>query len=370
MAEVTIPNGIGEVDAAWMTAALRDAGTIADTTSVSALEATQVGQGVGLMGEIFVAALTYEGDAGDAPASVVVKLPATAEANREQGIALGMYEAECRFYDEMVERTGEGLPVIHQSKIVSGTGDFVIVMEDLSYLDQVDQTVGMSLDQARAAVRSLAGVHAAWWDDVADDSSVGWIPSATGERIAMVDQMLPPIWEITQQGFADFIPAEGGKELGDAFSTNYLNLMAGLSARSPWTLCHQDYRVDNMLFGDPAKDEVVIIDWQGMGRGPGAYDVAYILGGSLPIDVRREHEESLVASYHERLVASGVAGYTLGQMWDDYRYAHLLGGLATSLFAAGTLDLSNERGVQLIGGMLKRHMTAALDHGGFAASGL
>ena len=50
--------------------------------------------------------------------------------------------------------------------IVSGTADFVIVMEDLGRLELVDQAAGMSVDQAKAAARVLADIHAAWWDDV------------------------------------------------------------------------------------------------------------------------------------------------------------------------------------------------------------
>ena len=48
----------------------------------------------------------------------------------------------------------------------------------------------------------------------------------------------------------------------------------------------------------------------------------------------------------------------------DYGFAHLIGGLATSVFAGGTLDLNNERGKELITMMSERHVTAALDHGG------
>lgn len=318
------------------------------------------------MGEIFVAALTLSGAGDAAPTSVVVKLPAAAEENRQQGIALGMYEAEVRFYSELVEATGAGVPAIYHSNIVSGTGDFVIVMEDLSHLEQVEQSKGMSVEQARAGVVVLADIHTAWWGKV-QGGDLDWIPSMDGDRIAMVNQMLPDIWTMFLAGFEDRLPP-GGKELGAVFSQNYLKLMAELSARSPWTMAHQDYRVENMMFGDPTKNEVVVIDWQGMGRGPGAYDLAYFLGGSLTIENRRAHEEALVGTYHERLVANGIGDYTAEQCWNDYRYAHLLGGLAVSIFGGGTLDLSNERGFELMADMANRHMTAALDHGGFDMS--
>ena len=81
--------------------------------------------------------------------------------------------------------------------------------------------------------------------------------------------------------------------------------------------------------------------------------------------LRRAHEKELVGAYQTQLSTSGVEGYSFENVWEDYRFAHLLGGLATSIFAGGTLDLSNERGVELITMMANRHVTAALDHGGF-----
>ena len=121
-----------------------------------------------------------------------------------------------------------------------------------------------------------------------------------------------------------------------------------------------------MLFGDASKDEVVVIDWQGIGRGPGAYDLAYLIGGSMDIELRRTHERDLVTAYHAELLTQGVSDYSADAAWEDYGFAHLLGGLATSIFAGGTLDLSNERGKELISMMSNRHVTAALDHGGIS----
>ena len=353
-----IPASIDAVTPAWLTRVLHDAGALPAAGSVRGRNATQIGQGVGLMGEIFRVELEYGGDGGDAPASVVVKLPATAEANRAQGVALGMYEAEVRFYAELGPRTPSGLPTIYRSAIEPGTADFVIVMEDLGRLSLVDQATGMSVAQAGAAVRVLAEVHAAWWGKV-ETPELEWIPSMVHDRIRMVDGILPQVWPGFAAAFADALP-EGGLELGEAFSRSYFKLQEGFVTR-PWTLAHQDYRVENMLFGDPSADEVVVIDWQGLGRGPGAYDVAYVLGGSLPIEDRRTHERDLVAQYHRRLTSKGV-DYDLDQVWDDYCYAQALGGLATTLFAGATLDLSNERGRALVASMAQRHFTAALDH--------
>ena len=354
----TIPSSIADVTAGWLDAVLHRSGAAPGAARVTSMRPTQIGQGIGIMGEIHRVELEYDGDPVDAPSSVVVKLPSAFEGNRAQGIALGMYEAEVRFYTELGPRTPSGLPRIHHAAIVPGTADFVIVMEDLSHLTLVDQVAGMTVDQAAAAVRVLASVHAAWWGRVQTDE-LAWIPSMVHDRIRMVDQLLPQVWPGFAATFGDALPA-GGVELGERFSRSYFALQESFVTR-PWTLAHQDYRAENMLFGDPAADEVVVIDWQGLGRGPGAYDVAYVLGGSLPVDERRTHERALVNEYAARLRSHGV-DYDATRVWDDYRYAHALGGLATSVFAGATLDLSNERGRHLIETMAARHFTAALDH--------
>ena len=113
-------------------------------TNVANFESEKIGEGVGLMGDIYRVELNYASNKSDLPPSVVVKLPSSFEENRQQGIALGMFEAEVKFYDELGDATGTGLPNIHYASINSGTAEFVIVMEDLCNLTMVDQAAGMS----------------------------------------------------------------------------------------------------------------------------------------------------------------------------------------------------------------------------------
>ena len=123
-----IPKNIAEVTPEWLSDVLRQ--------PVTDLALTQIGQGVGIMGDIFSAQVEYA-EGGQGPQSVVVKLPSSFEENRAQGVALGMFEAEVRFYNEMASDVTTGLPQIYRADIASGTADFVIVMEDLSDLYMV-----------------------------------------------------------------------------------------------------------------------------------------------------------------------------------------------------------------------------------------
>ena len=47
-------------------------------------------------------------------------------------------------------------------------------------------------------------------------------------------------------------------------------------------LVHGDYRLDNMLFGEPGADRpLTVVDWQTVTWGPAMTDVAYFLGCAL-----------------------------------------------------------------------------------------
>ena len=84
----------------------------------------------------------------------------------------------------------------------------------------------------------------------------------------------------------------------------------------------------------------------------------------MTIDRRREHEAALVHHYCKTFAAAGVTGYSEERAWDDYGFAQLMGGFAVATVTAGTLDLSNERGIELVATMAERHVHTALEHDG------
>ncbi|MEM7288607.1 MAG: phosphotransferase [Actinomycetota bacterium] len=356
MTTPSIPADLGDVSPRWLTDVLRSDGTLDADGAVVALHPRRIGEGVGIMGELHVAELTYEGDHGSAPDSVVVKMPSPFEENREQGVNLGMYEAEVRFYRELAPRTPTGLPTVHMSEIVPGTADFVIVMEDLGDLTFVDQATGMSPDQAQAAVEAIADVHAAWWGKVMVDE-LDWVPMSAGPRIEMVAELLPQVGPIFLERFGDRLGGEAAAH-AEWFIANVLPCYRTLADTAETTLIHSDYRVENIMFSETG--EAVIIDWQGLARGVGTYDVAYTLSGSMQIEDRREHERDLVAAYHRRLTGHGIES-SLDETWSAYCIGQSVGGAATSVFGGATLDLANERGFELIATMAERHFTAAVD---------
>ena len=306
---VAIPNDVSEVSAAWIESALKEGGT--PVGAISSIELKQIGEGIGVMGELYRATITYS--SGTGPASVIVKLPSRAEANRAQGVALGMYEAEVRFYNELAASTNARIPESYFAQIDSGTAKFVVLMEDLGDLSMVVQMDGMSKAETSAAIKTLAGLHASWWGKV-DVPEVEWVPSVVHERIQTFAQMWPMLWEMYVPKFQHVLP-EGAIEFGNWLSINYFKLVEEF-ATSPWTLLHLDYRADNLMFDKDLSDPnaVVVIDWQSVGRGPAGYDLAYLLGGSVTVADRRAHEVEWLHEYHDEITRLGV-DYSFENLW-------------------------------------------------------
>ena len=78
----SIPLTFNEVTPQWL-------GEVLDTYVVN-FESQKIGEGVGLMGDIYRVELDYASNESGLPPSVVVKLPSSFEENRQQGVALGL----------------------------------------------------------------------------------------------------------------------------------------------------------------------------------------------------------------------------------------------------------------------------------------
>ncbi|MGH3678476.1 MAG: phosphotransferase family protein, partial [Mycobacterium sp.] len=118
-----------------------------------------------------------------------------------------------------------------------------------------------------------------------------------------------------------------------------------------FSLMHGDYRLDNMLF-DPDGSRVTVVDWQTVGLGLPARDLAYFTGTSLVPEVRSAIEEDLVGAYHRALLGYGVTDYDLETCWRDYRLGVVQVPLLSALGCA--FAASTERGDEMMVVMLER----------------
>src|SRR5690606_22549556 len=109
---------------------------------------------------------------------------------------------------------------------------------------------------------------------------------------------------------------------------------------------------------DGAEEPLTIIDWQGVMTGNPMIDVAYFLRPNMSPEDAEAHEERLVEAYHETLVESGVRDYSLADCKRDYVLGQVW-VMHRGVLLIGTLDLSHERGMQIVDNAVSRAMRAA-----------
>jgi aminoglycoside/choline kinase family phosphotransferase len=311
------------IDAEWMTQVLGNCGIEA---RVARVEARPVG--TGQTGECTRFQLEYQGHAGEAPQSLIGKFPSSNPASFSVAMASGDYAREVKFYGDLAATALVATPQCYCADIDEGTGEFVLLLEDLAPAEQGDQLAGVTPDQARLVVDEAAKLHGSHWNDPAI-AELDWIklaPRWTGS--------LPSADSLRQ--LADpFCERFAGRlsERGVAVSRRYAERVARYRSlpRKFKCLAHYDFRPDNMMFATPAGGRpVTVVDWQTLSYAAGADDLAFFLAGALPAEVRRQHEPELLERYLGALRALGVTDYEM----EDLRRDYALGGfrlLATAM---------------------------------------
>ncbi len=317
-----------------------------DTGPVSSFTVTPVG--TGQMSQSHRVALEYA-DGGAGPASVVAKFAASDPTSRATGVGMGAYEREIRFYVELAPRLGQALPACHAARFEPQDGWFTLLLEDVAPAVQGDQIAGCTPEQARIALVALAGLHA----PVLGDPGLGATPWLNQPNLldqALLTQLLPGF----EERYAGRVTDEHL-----ALTRRFLASLDGWAGGNapPLGLVHGDYRLDNLLFGEPGSPRpFTAVDWQTVGWGPVMLDASYFLGGGLTVEDRRAHEEELVRAYHEAL---GVPGFSWEQCWEDYRRQSFHGVLMA--VAASMLVQRTERGDEMFMTTLARHAQQAID---------
>ncbi|MEX1254670.1 MAG: phosphotransferase [Dehalococcoidia bacterium] len=355
MAEVSIPSGPQQLTPEWLTQALRSGGAIKNA-SVTSLDTTVIGEGAGFLGQLALVRLHYNQAEEGAPQSLIAKLPAAAQENKEIAQFFRFYEREVRFYDEIAANVELRTPRLYFSHFDAGSGDFCLLIEDLAPACVGDQLTGCSGQHVELAIRELAKFHAAWWEHPRL-AELDWLPSIHDEwYVEAVQGGYLQAWGPFIDYFGDrLLPAM--RDLGERYGQRIPQLM-NYFGTAPCTIIHGDYRLDNLFF-DAAKGgtSFAVIDWQISARARGVFDVAYFLAGTLPSDERKVGERDLVRMYHDLLEEGGVSGYSFDQCWEDYRRS-LLFLLNYAVIGIGSLDLANERGVELFEMIAQRTLTA------------
>ena len=384
--DVSLPSSLAGLTPEWLTAALREGGSLPSGGRVASFKSEPLGVGEGFLGELARITPRYEGTTEGAPATLVAKFPSPLPENRALGVMFTAYEREIRFYREIASLTDVPMPRCYfggldeasavdraaesliqrlpprftariLDRVMKQAGKskrrFALLIEDLGGLRIGDQVRGVSVPEAEAALRTLARFHAAYWESPALNRP--WLAEAdTGAEIAhLMFRRARPTLEV-RFGARMSIEARAVLEWVD---TNGLALLHRLA--SPRTLNHGDFRADNIFFDSAAGEAgtVTMLDFQALTVGCPMIDVAYFIRPNMAPADANASEATLVEAYHAALVASGVLDYSLAQCREDYVLASLW-VIHRGVLLIGTLDLSNERGMAMVDRAVERALEA------------
>ncbi len=346
---MSIPRYPGDITAEWLSAAL---GRDDTTVRVTAVDVTAIG--TGQTGATYRVSAKYAGDAEGLPETFVIKLPAQDDTVRDR-VIIG-YRSECAFYAAVADRVQVPTPDCFYCEISDDAMNYALLLADQAPAAQGDQIAGCGEQEARLAVTALAGLHGPSWCDPVwlDFAGIAFTrpDEASAKGLGEVARMS---LDITLDKLGDRMSAADRETF-----TAAMGLVAPwlLAEQDRFALLHGDYRLDNMLFY-PDASRVTVVDWQTLGVGLPARDLAYFTATSLKPELRAAIEKDLVDEYHRALSGYGVTGYDRETCWRDYRLGMPQALLISALgfaFAAAT-----DRGDDMVLTMLSRGCQAIRD---------
>lgn len=297
--EVGLPAGIEAVDAAWMTEVLRTSGAIGAGSNVTSIRNEPFIAG-GLLSLLFRSHI--ESDDAAAPTTLIIKYPTLVPQLRALCDTFGIYGREVGFYRDIAPRSNINMPVVHAAMIDDDGSNYCIVMEDLGHLRQPNRgDGGVTWEDAVRGVQALAAFHADWQGSPElDELSATFISIGCPLQRQSLPQVAIGGWpaakEIRGHTLSDDVIA-----VGDMWIDMLPKMLDQMELRP--TMCHQDWRSDNMFFDD--EDQVVMIDPQIAGVCNGAFDLGYFISQSTEREMLAGRQRELVDIYLASLAEHG-----------------------------------------------------------------
>jgi|TARA_B100001996_G_scaffold379189_1_gene364550 thiamine kinase-like enzyme len=345
-----IPSTVNDISPDWLNAALpQEFGEIID------IDWVDLGEGVGILGEVSRLVLTYtEGQTG--PKSLVVKCQSHAEENVTLCTSMGYYFREVNFYKHCQDNFPIVTPRCFFSEIDEAGTPFTILIEEIPNVTVLDQTTGAGIQETASVFSMLAKLHAHYWES--DELyALDWLPPMNNAMYK------------TSQPLAESLIDDFKTDWASKIDSNTLEAIEGFIPRYPdfldWavgcgnqTFTHNDARCENYLFSPSGA--ITMIDFQYCTRFWGAWDISNWLSASLNTEDRQKSGHELVSHYHKELVGNGVENYTLDQCWHDLKASLVV--QAYNQIIDNNLDYSNDRGKRLLEQCVLRTFSAASDY--------
>jgi hypothetical protein len=294
---------IEDLTAEWFTELLRANQLLEPSQSVASVTVEAFGD-EGNMSDVRRAQLSYGPGvaAADLPTTLVVKLAGQDMQQRFPAEMFKFYQREVTFYQDVQALTPLRTPRCYLSTQHLPEIDFVIVLEYFDGRRQISQMEGAGVDDAKIALTALADMHAAFWDKDLSAYEDCFLNFNTDLFHAVIPEVFKGYWEPIRDTMSAIWHPDV-VALCDRFGDVVPQVLASMSA-GPLTMCHGDYRTENLLYGPDG--DLAVLDFQLVAISNGATDAAYFIGQSLTEEVAAEHGDALLDHYLARLAELGI----------------------------------------------------------------
>jgi hypothetical protein len=296
-----------------------------------------------------------EGGAAQLPEDLFCKTTPTVLTRLATGLSAA---AEGRFYREIRPELNIETPQCYHSAWDRNSGRSIHVFEDVVASKAArfcrDNTP-ISRPQAEQIMDTLAAMHAQFYDSSRFDVDLKWVVSyvrffAAGESVG-----LRQCHEEAMVKAENVVPADVMRRRSLIWPATLQAL--DLHRSGPRTLIHSDVHLGNWYISGDGR--LGLCDWQCLGAGHWARDVAYALSTTISIENRRAWERDLLRRYLDRMRESCELSMNFDEAWNLYRQQILLALMMwtpTLVHSRTTPDMQPE---EMSLEMIKR-MTAAM----------
>jgi thiamine kinase-like enzyme len=265
---------------------------------------------VGTLGEVGIFTLTYAMPT-DLPTEFIGKMPLDSDMARMYNGIMNYYPREGGWYREFISESPFTAPKAHVNVAGDDPNNTLLLIERVAATDNGDILIGTSFERHAAIVESLAKLHGRFWGRESL-RSFDWLYDWMNPNLAAGADILRMVWDIYNDMHPGSFPADLKSVLERTWVHDTGRWLAYCDSQ-PFTLCHGDYQLDNILF---VGDEHVVIDYQGCMRSYPGFDIGWYLASSLPGD-QVKFEDDLIELYRKTLAASGGKAYTHDEMMHE-----------------------------------------------------
>ncbi len=360
--QLGIPKRTKRITSEWLNKVLHDSGYLKDF-NIKSISREPWGAGEGFMSDMARLTITYDKDSPNLPKTMIVKMPTTYRTAFALALQYNLYEKEIRFYTEIAPKSPIRVPGLIYSDYDIEVKKYILILEDCSCYEMVDAIEGLSYEQTKQAINSIADFHARWWD-APDLFSFDWLPAPKDEDIKKAfTTTFRNSWDLAvkSESFLKILP-EGSLGAGEKVYKHFPWLLNNVKDEN-LTIVHLDYKSDNMFFdSENSENPLIICDWANTLISAGLVDIGYLLGGSIKVDLRQQIEEEMIKLYIKRIEENGITIDTdFDEVWENYLISLMFYAWGPPLVFA-QLDTRDPKAFEIFKESTNRFFRAIIDN--------